>query len=154
MNIQKYYQERNSLFAGLERERQQLLAAGISEADIFRAHIEDYKAWKADRVYVIHNSVSADELGEEALALLRERSGRTSSNEPEIGGLLHNIEDPGLLAVLRSLSAADLKMVEACYVNGISQEEYADSIGRTQSYVSKHLRCFQNRFKAPVEENS
>jgi hypothetical protein len=152
MGISNYYKERNILFARLERERRQLLTAGVSEADIFKAHFvgkdSDYGVWKADRVFGIHNSVSASELSDDTLSIFRSRFEVTNSDEPRVGDWFDQIGNPKLLAALISLTAAEFAMVEACWVNGVPQKVYAKSIGRTQCYVSKRLSKLKDRFKS------
>jgi hypothetical protein len=151
MSISTYYKERNALMKRLEQERQTLLAAGVSEADIFDAHFgdkdSDYELWKADRIYALHNPVSASELSDDTLSLFRARYEGTSSGEPEVGNWFDQIENPKLVAALKTLTPDEFAMVEACWINGVSQEDYAKSIRRKQSSVSERLGRIKKKIK-------
>ena len=139
MSISQYYKERDKLLADQREERATLLAHGVSAEDIDKMHETDYEAWKANRVYAIRNRTSAEELGEEALSLLWLR--RNESNDPSkiIYGFLDSIENEKLFAVLKELKPDDLAMVEACLVNGVTQEEYAVIVGKSQSAIARKL---------------
>ena len=152
MSISRYYRERDKLFAAQKEERAILLAYGVDAANIDAMHTTDYEAWKADRVHAIHNTTSSEELGEDALSILWLR--RNHSTEPHelIGGFLDSIENENLLAVLKALKPDDLAMVEACLVNGITQEEYAVSIGKKQSAIARKLGRIKAKLAAAVNK--
>ena len=139
MSISQYYKERDKLLADQREERATLLAHGVSAEDIGKMHEADYEAWKANRVYAIRNRTSAEELGEEALSILWLRRNQSDDPIETICGFLDSIGNEKLLAVLKRLKPDDLAMVEACLVNGMTQTEYAASIGKNQSTIARKL---------------
>jgi hypothetical protein len=152
MSISSYYKNRDRLFAMQKAEREVLLAHGIAARDIDALHDEDYKAWKADRVYSLHNKTSSEELGEEAVSMLWLR--RTSHDRcgESTSGFLDCIGNEKLLAVLSALFPGDLALVEACWVDGIPQGEYAESIGKSQPAIARKLGRIRERFAGALKK--
>ena len=152
MSISQYYKGRDKLLADQRKERATLLAHGISAEDIDKMHKADFEAWKANRVYAIRNRTSTEELGEEALSLLWLRRNQSDDPIEIIGVFLDSIGNEKLLAVLKALKPDDLAMVEACLVNGVTQDEYAVSIGKKQSSVARKLGRIKAKLAAAIKK--
>lgn len=150
MSIASYYKERNKLLTEQKVERTILIIHGISTEDIDKLHHDGYKAWKADRVYAMHNTTSSDELGEEALSMVYQR--RNSYDEPyeAIGGFLDSVENDKLFAALKALNSDELELVEACLIEGMNQKEYAAIVGKGQAAISKKLNHIKIKLKAAI----
>lgn len=153
MSIASYYKERDKLFVKQKMERGVLLAYGIAAEDIDKLHHDDYETWKADRIYVNHNTTSSEEVGEEALSLVCLRRNPCNESYETIGSFLDSIENDKLLTALKALDQNELAMVEACLINGIKQKEYAVFVGKGQAAVSKKLTRIKVELKAALENN-
>jgi hypothetical protein len=151
MSISRYYRERDKLLAAQKAERDILLSHGIEADEIDRLHQKDYEAWKADRVYANHNSTSAEEIGETALSFAWLRRNHAAEPDELFGGILDSIENGKLLAALQALDPNDLALVEACLINGITQDDYAASIGKSRSAVTRKLGRIKDKLAAAIK---
>jgi len=61
MSITDYYRSKRALIGRQMEEREFMLAAGICINSIQELLDEDCKAWKADKVYWIHNEYALDD---------------------------------------------------------------------------------------------
>jgi len=145
MSISGYYKEWKKLLAAQEEERKVLIAHGIPVEDIEKIHQEDCETWKADRVYRIHNTISIDVIGEEELSSkLLQWNGLETFDDMNLG-FLDLIENDKLYMALKSLKPDELALVEACLINDVRQEDYAASIGKSQSAVSRRLERIKEK---------
>jgi len=138
MSISSYYKSKKALFKKQGQEREIMLATGIDPLEIKEFHDEDYRAWKADRIYGNHNT--------EPLNIRVKKTDNQSDIEVSIGridmqsgGFLGSIESEKLYHALRGLKADDLALLEACVIKGVKQKEYAARIGRSCSSVNERL---------------
>jgi DNA-directed RNA polymerase specialized sigma24 family protein len=152
VSISRYYRERDKLLAAQKEERAILLAHGVKAEDIDKLHSADYDAWKANRVYANHNSISADEIGEEALTFAWLNRNRAAQPDELICGFLDSIGNEKLLAVLQALTPADLALVEACLVNGVTQEEYAAIVKKSRSAITRKLGRIKIKIAAAIKK--
>lgn len=65
---------------------------------------------------------------------------RNPYDEPyeAIGSFLDAIENEQLFAALKALKDDDIELIEACWINGVSQKEYAAFVGKGQAAISKN----------------
>jgi len=147
MSIASYYKSKNVLLTKQEQEREIMLAAGIDPFEIKQFHDEDYRAWKADRIYGNHNT--------EPLNIHVKKTDNQSGIEVSIGridmqfgGFLGSIESKKLYHTLRGLKPDELALLEACVINGVTQKEYAAHIGRSCSSVNERLNRLLKYLKA------
>ena len=151
MHIPQYYQERDKLFAEQRAERKILLAHGIPLDEIKKLHAEDYKRWKANRIYALRNKTSAEEIGELSLSLAWQRRNHSSDPFEETGSFLDTIGNQSVLTVLKALSAEDLAMVEACLVKGMKQKDYADLVGKSRTAITRKLLRIKGKIELAVK---
>jgi UDP-N-acetylmuramoylalanine-D-glutamate ligase len=139
MSISSYYKEKKQFLAEQKKERTILLIYGCESEEVKKMHSEDYEAWKADRIYKIHNSTSAEELGEESLSLAWLSRNQSNEFSEDVGSFLDSIRNEILLTALMAFDPEDLALIEACWINGVSQTEYAACIGKKRCAVSRKL---------------
>jgi hypothetical protein len=124
----------------LERERQKWLAAGMSEADIFCIHFGgddenghggDYGAWLAERAQIRGDHQfapgvpqSLESVKYESLELADARA----TNE------IISVElEADIIAAIKALPAAQAKIAEAIYKEGINPAQYAGRTGMSKA---------------------
>jgi len=144
------YESKKAFLKRLTEETESMLAAMIKPDEILEYYDEEYKVWKADRIYRIHNS--------EPLDIYMEKPGAKSgiencikSIDEQLDGYLGSIENEKLYHALRGLKVDDLALVEACVIKGVPQKEYAARIGRSNSTVNERLKRILNLLKTMSE---
>ncbi len=151
MSISKYYKGRDKLFSDQKAEREIMLAHGISAEKISELHEEDYKRWKANRVFEKHNNISTENLSEETLAIAWAQQNNQTNPYDCSGDFLDSIGDKNLLAILRELPPEDLIMVQRCWSDGVTHSEYAASIGKSRSAITRKLLRIQKKTIANIK---
>ena len=150
MSRSSYYKSKDALFMRLAREIVIMLAVDIEPIDILKYCVEEFNAWKAERVYTSHNVLHSD-------IYIEKNNGQdvieTSINQLDIqqDGFLGSIENEKLYHALRGLKADEISLLEACVINGVPQKEYAARIGRSNSTVNERLKRILKRLKTTIE---
>ena len=143
---------RKALLAQLEIERQQWLAAGMDEADIFRIHFGDedengrggdYGVWLSERKFIRtdHKYCPGAPLSIDAA----DPDGAwISGGRGELDNVEFGIDFDSALSKLTE--AQRFCFIEVA-LNGRTQQSVADDLKVTQQMVDKHLRAAGKKLK-------
>ena len=140
------YISKDELLKKFEEECEVLLAAGKELAEIQDLHKKDFDAWKADRIFFIHNRKPLEVLSEKP-ERYPEIDECVINLDVKFEGFIGLIENDAVYQALKELTTEELALIEACVILEISQKEYADRIGRAYSSVSERLNRILNRLK-------
>jgi RNA polymerase sigma factor (sigma-70 family) len=150
---------RKQLVEHFEQERQEWLAAGMSESDIFRIHFGegsengrggDYRVWlderrhtRKDHKYAPGTPISIDEVGADKIPISDERMG------------LDEVEfHIDLETALAMLPTAQRNLVEAIVSETMTPAEYARSEGISKAAVSGTLKRTRKNLRNFYAEGS
>ena len=145
---------RKQLAAHFERERQEWLSAGMSEADIFRVHFGepdengrggDYRVWlderngiRPDHKYAPGTPRSLEDMDYEG----------DWFTDNAAAALLLNIEQTmDIEAILQTLTPKQEMLVRALVFNDVSPAEYAKEKGLSKSAISQMLEVVRKKIK-------
>lgn len=151
MSIASYYKEKEKLLAEQQAERKILLAHGVSSDEIDWLHDEDYKSWKANRIFILRNITATGQFSEEALLHIRSR--RSLVDEPyAASSFLDHISNKKLLDALRALKPCDRDLIKACLIDGATHEEYALRIKKSRPAITRKLMRIKKRLATALEK--
>ena len=147
---------RKQLIEHFEQERQEWLAAGMSEADIFRIHFGegnekgrggDYRMWldkrkhtRPDRKYSTGAPVSIDAVDREGAWI--------GDGCKELDIVEFNIDFEVALSTLTELQRF---CFVSAVVNGMTHQSIADVLKTTRQNVDKHVRAATKKIKSFFE---
>ena len=161
MNSTKYSkQNRVTFLAHLEQERQEMLAAGMSEANIFRMHFGetdengkpcknvypgDYAVWLSERKHIRPDHKYARGTPQSLETIKYEGDWFADNAAADI---LLNIEQTvDIEAILQTLTPKQQALVRALVFDGSIPAEYARDNNLNKSTVSRNLERAQKSLK-------
>ena len=153
-------QSRAAFLAYLEKERHEMLAAGMSEADIFRMHFGeidengkprkdvypgDYAVWLSERKHIRPDHKYSYGTPQ-SLDDIKYEGDWFTDNSAE--NLLVNIEQTiDIEAILKTLPPKQSALVRALVFDGVTSAEYAAKNGISKAAVSKNLKRIKKVLK-------
>jgi len=149
--IYQYYKILKALRAAQKAERLILEKYGIPASAIDELHEHDHIARRGNRVYVNHNSTSSEGLGEAVVDMIMYKRNQTTDMGEGVYDWRDSIENPALFAELMALSPDELALVVACWLEGVSQKEYAKRIKRSPSSVNERLKRIQAKMRRKLK---
>ena len=138
-----YAREKKKFDSEWEKKEKWYRESGMSEDAIQEMFEEDWKTFKADRIYYLHNTVSlTDSLAEHIPC----DDTYEETFVPDDCGLINAINSPEMVRELRRLSKDDIQIMEL-RMKGKTQGEIAAIMKCTQPNIAKKIRRIKKILK-------
>ena len=145
--------ETKSFRKRMERQAEEYRRLGMTEDQIRKIEVFDYEVFRSDKRYTKHTQwldPITEEMDSELQSSLLKRCAdrltvRIEPSMDEPFWWINELEDECLWKAIESMTQTQKLILTLYAFEGKSQKEIAESFGRSQQDICKHLRCIKNK---------